>query len=173
MATAHAQPIAGVSAGSENEIMSVFPSIGATGPGRALGRLFESIPLGNLPVKLSHLLFTLPFAPICALIYFYLKITGQRFMITNRALVVKTALGHREITRVDLSAIGDAAVRQVSGQEFYRCADIVLLGPDGKTIRELPAIPRAEVFRHTLLKARDAAMHVKASLATIEARQSS
>ena len=171
MATATAQPIAGVSASGENEIMSVFPSIGATGLGRALGRLFESIPLGKCPVKLSYLLFPLPLAPLCALTYFYLKITGQRFMLTNRALVVKTALGHREITRVDLTQIGDAVVRQVDGQQFYRCADIVLLDANGKTIRELPAIPWANVFRQSLLKARDAAVHVKSSLAAIEARQ--
>lgn len=150
--------------------MSVFPSIGATGLGRGLGILFNSIPLGNLPVRLSHLLFVLPFAPICALIYFYLKITGQRFMLTNRALVVKSAIGHREITRVDLSQIDEAVVRQVNGQQFYRCADIVLLDTAGKPIRELPAIPQADVFRNSILKARDAAVQVKSSLATIEAR---
>jgi len=172
MATAHAQPIAGLGAGAENEIMSVFPSIGSTGPGRALGRLFESIPLGNSPVKLSHLLFALPLSPIAALLYIYLKIRGQRFVLTNRALVVKTALGRKEIERIDLTEIGDVAVQQRPGHYFFRCANVVLLGADEKPILLLEGIPRADIFRGSILKARDTALQVKASLETIAARHS-
>ena len=172
MATVTTQPIAGVSASSENESMSVFPSIGSTGLGRAMGRLFNSIPLGNYPVRLSHLLFPLPASPIAAALYFWLKLTGQRFTLTNRAVVVKTALGRREVTRANLEDIADVHVVQQNGQQFYRCADLELLDSAGKPILRLPAIPHAEIFRITILKARDAASEVKSSLATIDARHS-
>jgi len=170
MATAAVQAIAGVSPGSESEIMSVFPSIGSTGLGRALGRLYEAIPLGNCPVKLSYLLFPLPLSPIAGLQYFWLKISGQRFMLTNRAVVVKTALGRREVTRVDLTDIAEVRVTQMPGQEFYRCADVDLLNAAGKPILRLGGIPQARIFKSTILKARDAALQVRSSLATIDAR---
>jgi len=170
MATANLQAISGLSPGAENEIMSVFPSIGSTAPGRALGRLFESIPLGKLPVKLSHLLFPLPLSPLAFLIYLYLKIRGTRYVLTNRAVVVKTALGRREITRVDLTDIAEATVRQFNGQYFYRCADLILLGTDDQPLLQLGGVPRADVFRQIILEARDAAVQVKASLSAIEAR---
>jgi hypothetical protein len=170
MATAHVQPIAGVSTGGETEIMSVFPSIAATGIGRGLGRLFNAIPMGSGPVRLSHLLFTLPFAPVAVLLYFVQKISGQRFMLTNRALVVKSALGRREAARVDLPAIAGVRVVQQPGQEFYRCADVQLLDAAGKAILRLPAIPQAAIFRASILKARDAVLMVKSSLDVINAR---
>ena len=173
MATAHVQPIAGVSAGAENEMMTVFPSVGSTGFGRALGRLYESIPLGGGPVKLSHLLFALPGAPFGALLYFYLKILGRRYVLTNRSVLIKSALGGTEFQRIDLADVADVRVTQYDGQQFYRCGDLDLLGADGKTILQLPGVPHAEILRETILKARDSAVQVKSSLATIEARHSS
>ncbi|MFQ5732965.1 MAG: PH domain-containing protein, partial [Planctomycetaceae bacterium] len=144
IAAAQVQPIAGVTTGGENEIMSVFPSIGATAPGRWLGSLFESIPLGACPVKLSHLLFVLPMAPFAAVIYVWLKIWGQRLMLTNRALVVRSALGRKEFTRVNLTDIGDVTCRRFPGQQFFRCGNLALVGNDGKLIRTLPAVPHAD-----------------------------
>lgn len=170
MAAATIQPIAGVSPGAESEIMTVFPSIGSTGLGRGLGRLFESIPLGKSPVMLSHLLFALPLSPLAALWYLGLKIFAHCYVLTNRALVVKSALGRREITRVDLTSVAEVTLRQFPGQHFYRCADLTLVGSDGKPLLQLGGVQRAEIFRETILKARDAAVQVKASLATIDAR---
>ena len=123
-------------------------------------------------MRLSHLLFALPFSPVTATIYFWLKITGQRFMLTNRALVVKSALGRREVTRVELPAISQVRVVQQPGQQFYRCADLELLDSAGKAILTLPAIPQAAIFRSSILKARDAALMVRSSLDVINARHS-
>ena len=75
------------------------------------------------------------------------------------------------VKQVDLLEIDEVVITAQHGHEFYRCADIELIGQDGSTLLTLAAVPRAEVFRTTILKARDAAMQVKESLATIEARQ--
>ncbi len=171
MATTETQPIAGVSTGAEVEAMTVFPSIGSTWLGRLLSNLYESIPLGNGQVKLSHLLFPLPTAPLALLLYATTKIFGHRYRLSNRSVSVRTFLGNRLVKQVDLLEIDEVVLSPRHGHEFYRCADIELMGQDGSTLLTLAAVPRAEVFRTTILKARDAAMQVKASLAAIEARQ--
>jgi hypothetical protein len=111
-----------------------------------------------------------PLSAIAVLLYAYLKVTGQRFMLTNRAVVVKTALGRREVTRADLTEIADVRVTQMPGQDFYRCADVDLLNAAGKPILRLAGIPQATIFKSTILKARDAAVQTRSSLATIDAR---
>lgn len=171
MATTVVQPISGVSTGSEAEIMTVYPSIGSTGLGRLLGRLYESLPMGNGQIKLSHLLFPLPTAPLATLSYFLLKIFGQRYTLSNRSVKIWSSLGSTLIRQVDLNDIGEVSVSQLSGQEFFKCADLHLEGKDGKPLLTLDAVPRAEVFRQTILEARDASTQVRDSLATIEARQ--
>ena len=60
MSIGNVQAISGVSAGVENVVMTVYPSIAATGIGRLLGCLYESIPSRICGIKLSNLLFTLP-----------------------------------------------------------------------------------------------------------------
>jgi hypothetical protein len=71
---------------------------------------------------------------------------------------------------VALSDIDKIMVRQEPGQEFYPAADIYLLNKAGATIMSLPGVSRAEVFRHTLLDAKNARDQVAASLSTIRAR---
>lgn len=164
------QAIFGVSAGVENVLDARYPSICATGLGRLLGRLYELIPLKINGVKLSHLLFPLPTSPLALLIYLYLKVAGQRYVLTNRSVQKQTALGTRLLSQVALGDIGEIEVCQRRGQEFYRAADIHLLAEDGSLLMRLEAVPRAEVFRQIILEARDARKHVEASLATIAGR---
>lgn len=164
-------PIAGVVADSENEIMTVFPSIASTGLGRALGVLYESIPLKINGVKLSYLLFPLPTSPVALVWYFLLKLTGWRCVLTNRTVQKWSGLGNRLLAQVPLSDIAKIVVAQRPGQSFYRAADLELYGTDGKRLMTLAAIPHAEIFRESILEARDALVRVENSLATIRARQ--
>lgn len=166
-----AQPIAGVSTQEDSEIMTVYPSIGSSAIGRGLGMLYDSVPLGRFPVKLSHLLFTLPTAPLAVAGYFDLKVRGNCYRLTTRSLQVWKAVGNRMVRQISLSDITDIEIEQRNGQAFFKCADLHLLGRDGKTLLTLEGIPHASVFRQTILKARDAAEQVRSSLATIDARQ--
>jgi len=164
-------PIAGVTADSENEIMTVFPSIASTGLGRALGLLYDSIPLKINGVKLSYLLFPLPTSPLALAWYFLLKLTGWRCVLTNRAVQSWSAVGSRLIAQVSLSDVAEIVVVQRGGQSFYRASDLELYGADGKRLMTLAGIPNADIFRESILEARDALVQVESSLATIRARQ--
>ena len=172
MPSTTSQAISGVSADRENVSMIVYPSMAATGLGRALGNLFESIPLKINGIKLSHLLFPLPASPIALKIYFYMKIFGNRYVLTNRSVQIWKSLGSRMVSEVPLADVEQITRHQSSGQIFYKASDLSLLGADGKVLMQLDGVPNAEVFRQTLLKARDARRQVQASLGTIAARES-
>ena len=94
MLTQKPPAIAGVSSG-QALIMAVYPSIAATAIGKALGRLYESMPARICGIKLSHLLFPLPTAIIAITLYFYLKLAGEVYALTNRTLQLRISLGNR------------------------------------------------------------------------------
>lgn len=165
------QAISGVSAVAESEIMTVFPSIACTAFGQLMGRLFESIPLRIFGIKLSYLLFV-PFgAPLGALGYMQLKLTGERYVLTNRAVQRFRSLGHAKITQVLLADIDQVVVRQSPGQTFFQAADLQLLNSKGDQVLLLSGVPRANIFRQTIIEARDARKQVAAALDTIRNRR--
>jgi hypothetical protein len=170
MLTQKPPAISGVSSG-QALIMVVYPSIAAAGMGKLLGRLYESIPARVFGIKLSHLLFCLPTAGLAVGGYFILKLFGEVYVLTNRTLQLRKSLGNRLIREIKLSEIDQAVIRQEPGQEFYPAADIYLLNKAGETMMTLPGVLRADVFRQTILEARNASNQVTASLATIKARQ--
>lgn len=165
------QAIAGVSAGVDREIETVYPSIAATGLGKLIGGLCNAIPLRICGVKLSALLFGLPLAPLALVPYALMKLTGQRYVLSNRALRVKSALGEHLLREVPLGEIDNIAAKVLPGQEFFHAADLVLLRANGDEIGTLPGVSRPARFRQIILDARDARLQSDASLATIQARQ--
>jgi len=171
MSIVRTQAIAGVSAGVENVVMTVYPSMASTGLGRWLGRLYDSIPIKINGIKLSHLLFPVPAIPIALLLYFQLKVFGSRYILTNRSVSIRTSIGDRQQNEIALPAIARIDVTQYAGQEFYRAADLVFYDAGGSVLGRLEAVPRAEIFRQTILEARDALTQTEAALATIAARQ--
>ena len=80
-------------------------------------------------------------------------------------------MGGRTIREVSLADITGIELDQQPGQEFYRAADIRLLGKGGDALLTLGGIGRAEIFVRTIEKTRDARTQVEAALATINARQ--
>ncbi len=172
MATQKPPAIAGVSSG-QTLIMAVYPSIAAAAMGKLLGRLYESIPVRIFGVKFSHLLFCLPTAGLALGGYFILKIFGEVYALTNRTLQLRRSLGNQLIREIKLADINQVVVRQEPGQEFYPAADIYLLNKAGETMMTLPGVPRADVFRQTIIEACAALNQVAASLATINARHAS
>jgi len=169
MLTQKPAAIAGVSSG-QALIMAVYPSIASTELGKMLGRLYESIPNRIFGIKVSHLLFPLPTAIVAISIYFHLKLFGEVYVLTNRTLQLRRSLGNRLIREIKLADIDQVVVKQEPGQEFYPAADIYLLNKAGATLMTLPGVLRADVFRETILEARNARNQVAASLATIGAR---
>ncbi|MFN5298540.1 MAG: PH domain-containing protein [Planctomycetaceae bacterium] len=162
--------ISGVSASSEALIQTVYPSIAATGLGKLLGSLYECLPIKIGDLKLSNLLFPLPTAPLAAGLFFHLKAFGQVYSLTNRSVRIKAALTPQLYQRVPLEEIAEVVVDQKPGQVFYHSADLLLKGAKGNVLAVLAGVPRADVFRQSILEARDARVKTSASLATIDAR---
>jgi hypothetical protein len=163
--------ISGVSASLEAEIMTIYPSVASMGLARALGGLYEILPLKIFGVKLSYMLFVLPTAPLALLMYSMLKVVGHRFTLTNRSMQKWKSLGSHKVSQVALTDITSIEVRQLAGQKFYKAGDLVLIG--GKSNDELMTIsgvPYPHIFKQTILEARDARQMTAASLATIKAR---
>jgi hypothetical protein len=169
MSTQSPPAISGVSSG-QAFVMAVYPSIACTSLGKWLGRLYDSMPVRIGGIKLSHLLFPLPTSPLAIAVFAHLKLFGEVYVLTNRTIQLRTALGNRLKREVALSAVDQIVVRQEPGQEFYPAADIYLLDKAGATLMSLSGVPRADVFRHTLLDSKRAHDQVVASLSTIKAR---
>jgi hypothetical protein len=172
------QAISGVSAGTEAEITTAYPSLAATGLGRAVGRMCDGIlithgiPLWRLLITVPLWLVIVPIALTVALVlYFITKITGQRFVLTNRALQVRQMIGVRLNAQAPLSEIKNIEIDELPGQAFYKAADLLIRGADGKTILRLEGVQRPAVFRQTIIEARDARQQVEESLKAIQSRK--
>ena len=165
------QPISGVSPTAETVITTRYPSIAAMGLGRALGKLYDAIPLRIGTIKLSYVLFTLPTSPLAVTLYAIQKLFGQRYQLTNRRVRILSMLGTRVYGQVNLTEIGDVAIDEQPGQAFYKAGDLVILGTGGNTLLRLTGVTRPDVFRQTILEARTARVRTEASLAVIKARK--
>lgn len=170
MASLATQPICGVSSTTETEVRSRYPSIAATGPGRLIGTICESIPVRIWGIKLSHLLFALPLAPLGVLIYILQKITGVKYTLTNRSVQVWSVIGVRQLQSVALTDIEDIELTISPGQEFYHAGDLTLVGAKGEVLLTIRGILRPQIFRENILKAREARRLTEESQAAISAR---
>jgi hypothetical protein len=164
------QAISGVSAGQETIIESVFPSIAASGLGRLIGRICDSIPIRINGIKLSYLLFAPLLAPLGAIGYLKFKVFDPQYVLTNRTLQVRSSLGNRLISQATLSDIDNIAIEVLPGQEFFKAGDLEVLNSRGDVILRLPGVPRPERFRQVVLDAREARSQNDAALKTIMAR---
>jgi len=170
MSTLATQPICGVSSTSETEIRSRYPSIAATGLGRLIGSICESIPVKIWGVKVSYLIFALPLAPLGVLIYILQKLTGVKYTLTNRSVQVWSVIGVKQLRGVALTDIDEIELTVQPGQEFYHAGDLTFVGAKGDVLLTVSGLPRADIFRENVLKAREARTATEESLATIAAR---
>lgn len=178
MSNVKPQAISGVNAGTEAEIMTAYPSIAAGGAGQAIGRLCDAVPLRTNGVPWPRLLlavvlwpFVVPIAlTVGLLLYAFSKMFGQRYVLTNHNLSIRQMIGVRTVNQVSLSDIKQITIRELPGQAFYKAADLVCQGGDGKALLRLEGVQRPAVFRQTILEARDARTRVAESLKAIQAR---
>lgn len=166
------QAIAGVSPTAESRIMTVYPSVSATFPGRVLGRIYNCIPIRIFGPKLSTLLFALPTAPLAAPLYLLTKVFGNRYTLTNRSVQIWASLGAQKISSVDLNQINRVELDELPGQAFFRAADIRLKAANGQTLMRLAGVGDAGAFRNAIQCAIDSRRMVQSSLSTIAARKS-
>ncbi len=168
--TQKVQAIAGVSASSETEIRSKYPTVAATGPGQLLGNILELIPIRIWGIKISNVLFGLALAPIALAVYGFQKIFGDRYALTNRSVQRWKIIGSRMTRSVALTDVANVVVQQQPGQVFFRAADVYLMNAKGDPVMVLEGVAQADIFRQWILEARDARLTVEQSLKTIKAR---
>jgi hypothetical protein len=165
------QAISGVTPPSvaEATIMTVWPSMAATGPGQLIGRLcgvqlgFGWFNLGKLFALLS-----IPFAlAIFAGMHVPPSPWGvRRYRLTNRRLMIENGLLPRPERWVDLDGFDRIEVDVKPGQEWFPAGDLVFYKGAVETFR-LFGVPRPETFRRTLLKAHQGFVGVAKALANM------
>lgn len=168
------QAIAGVSTQVERTAAVTYPSISAGWLGQLFGSLYELIPVRIGSIKLSHLIFPLPLAPLTTLIYLGQKALGETYEITNHSVRRwQMALGTRSrmLAEIPLGQIAEVAVEQAPGQVFFKAADLYLLAADGSTLGTLKGVVHPATFRQTILKAKEARGWTDAALSNIQSRQ--
>jgi hypothetical protein len=176
------QPIAGVTPPELREatVMTVWPSLAATTAGRFLGQLY-AIELGVPPLTVGHLI-ALASIPLVVGLYFgrfvgellrAIPVVGrfmifpagaQRYVLTNRRVVVRAGLVPGDQRWVALNRFDSIAIDVRPGQAFYRAGDLVFRLGAIETFR-LPGVVRPDTFRHTCLEARQGYLGAEQSLA--------
>ena len=105
-------------------------------------------------------------------VYFFLKLFGHRYVLTNRTISIWKAIGEQLVVRAALPDVSEIVIRQQPGQEFYVAADLDLLDSKGERLFVLEGVRHPQRFRHLILDTRDALLNVQKSLAVIENRKS-
>jgi hypothetical protein len=162
------QPIAGVAPTQFQEVtvMTVWPSLSATAPGRFWGRLFAievGFPIFGVPLTIGRLM-ALASIPFMTALYFLMRlprfpgvIIGIKnpwcwvYRLTNRRVVVENPFG-AEIKSVSLDRFDAIDVVVEPGQAWYKAGDLVFRQGTVETFR-ISGVPRPETFRQTCLKA--------------------
>jgi hypothetical protein len=162
------QAIAGVAPPelSEVTIMTVWPSIAATGLGRFLGRRYESrVGIGNI-LTIGNI-WKIASIPVALGIFFVMLLVpgmNRRYRLTNRRLAIENGLSPKVESAVALADFDTIDIEYLPGQEWYPCGEMIFRKGKIETFR-LSAVPRPESFRQVCLKTQRAYSSVKEALA--------
>jgi hypothetical protein len=164
------QAIAGVTPAQVGEatIMTVWPSIAATGIGRLFGRLF-GIRAGVGFLTVGNMI-ALASIPIMLPLYFFRKVPFwvQRYRLTNRRVIVERGVAGRIEQFVDLDRFDAIDVIVQPGQEWYPAGDLIFRRGATETF-SLRGVLRPETFRQTCLKAHQAYVGVRKAVSLVSA----
>jgi len=156
------QAIAGVAppALSEVTIMTVWPSLAATGLGRALGKLYM-IGEGKGAITPGRIIALLSVPVVLPLFFLTLNpFSSKRYRLTNRRVSVQRGIRGVDERWVELDRFDSIEVVVQPGQEWYHSGDLVFRYGATETLR-LEGVARPETFRQTCLKARNSFVGVK------------
>ncbi|REJ91222.1 MAG: PH domain-containing protein [Planctomycetota bacterium] len=167
------QAIAGVAPPqlAEVTVMTVWPSLAASGIGRWWGRLY-SIDVGirvlGIPVTIGRLI-ALASIPFILPPFFLSLVPGlaRRYRLTNRrVLIEKQQFSGKYMVEayVPLEKFDSIEIVELPGQAWYKAGDLVFFEGNTETFR-LPGIARPQTFRHTCLKASQSHAGVAAAMA--------
>ncbi len=154
------------------ELCATFPSIARWGVGRALGRLYESIPVKIGSAKLSYLLFCLPTAPVAAGLWVLAKVIGERYVVTTATVERRRSIGDALVARVAISDVAEVRVTRQPWEAVFRTGTVSLVDGNGRDVMVLDGVSDPDCFAGTIQDALTSGRTVAASLAHIAARRS-
>jgi hypothetical protein len=76
-----------------------------------------------------------------------------RYTLTNRRLMVQRGFWPRPAHEVPLSEIEEVNVKTDANSDFFRAADLEILGQGGQVLLTLRGVPEPDGFRHAILNA--------------------
>jgi hypothetical protein len=175
-------PIAGVAPPELDEATAtvVWPSIGAYGLGRLVGRL-SAIRAGYGFFTLGKVmaLLTIPLS-LAVYIWKILPYVCRRYRLTNRRIVIQKGYSAKDAASIGLDQFDSIEVQRLPGQEWLRCGETIFLArrgapeaagmehagldPAAREVLRLSAVPRPEVFCQVCLEARTALLAVREAL---------
>ncbi len=140
--------------------MTIWPTIGATEPGRVVGRL-AAIRAGwprFLTVGMLLAVATIPLS-LGVFVWQLLPFVYRRYRITDRRIVVDKGLGLSEERSVGLDEFDEIEIVVLPGQEWLRSGELVFRRA-GQEVFRLPGVSRPVPLREVCLKARTALVAV-------------
>lgn len=157
------QAIAGVVPIDEEEaaVATVWPSLSVYRLGRMIGQLCAIRWPDLYILRLGNLMALLSIGP-AIILYFWrvLPVTGIRYCLTNRRIVVQKGMRGVEDRSIDLDAFDSIETETSPGQEWYHASDLVFKS-DGTEKFRLESVPYPEAFRHSCLATRAAFIGVR------------
>jgi hypothetical protein len=140
---------------AEATIMTVWPSVGSTGLGKTLGRLYR-IREGFGPISIGRLAL-LATIPVGLMLYLSMRMPWaiKRYRLTNRRVRIEQGINPQVMQFVTLDGFDTVDLEVSPGQEWFACGDLVFRRGAIETLR-LPGVSRPESFRRVCLEARQA-----------------
>ncbi len=160
------QAIAGVAPAESTEVavMIVWPSIAVFSSGRILGKLF-SIRWPDVYIFRLGNLFALLAIPYGLLLYFWrlLPRIGRRYTLTNRRVVVQTAITGIDLAAIELDGFDSIEIDVLPGQAWFNAGDLSFRR-HGSEVFRLAGVQWPEPFRQNCLKSHRAYVGVRQAL---------
>jgi hypothetical protein len=132
----------------------VWPTIGATGWGRFVGRLC-AIRVGLGAFFTLGKLLAVATIPISLGVFAWQLLPGviRRYCLTNRRIIIQKGLNRIEERSIGLDQFDSIEIRVLPGQAWLRTGEMVFVR-DGREVFRLPGVPRPQVFREVCSKQR-------------------
>ena len=158
------QPILGVMPSELAEVTCkvVWPTIGATQPGRWVGRL-AAVRLGLGEFFTLGKLLALATIPVSVAVFAWqlMPFVCRRYTLTNRRIIVRKGLRAVDGPWIGLDEFEAIDVEVLPGQQWLHAGDLVFRRGDREILR-LSGVSRPEAFRRVCLTAQTALVSVRA-----------
>jgi hypothetical protein len=160
------QPIAGVTPAELAEVTCkvVWPTIGATGAGRLVGRL-AGLQLGFGEFFTVGKLFAVATIPLSLAVFCWqlMPYVCRRYALTNRRIIIRKGLMPMDERWIEFDDFDAIDVEVLPGQQWLHAGDLVFRHAGNEVFR-LRGVSRPDIFRQVCMTARNALAGVRSAI---------